>query len=600
MGAIIQARIANRTRPPVPLTTHLGFLLFLALSTTTTAFAQDVLPPPPNQAKADAIRSQSNIVLIRVVVRDSRGKAVTGLNKNDFEILDDKKRQAISYFSAESVSPAVPAVPAPGLETAASERTAPGQPRRFTALFFDDYHMEFGDLVQVREAARRYLKRSLNAGSEVAIVSASGKPLLDFTNDATEIDAALAQLHVDSRFKTGMCPKLPAFFAQKVADDVPPVAGQSQQFNRSEALDQERALRLAEQIASAQRCPVSQDAVAGGEDMQSRARNMVFENKLGVQETLIALGSLVQRMSGMPGQRTIATVSDGLFDRGLEYRMDEVVDRAMRTGVVINTLDSLGLWVGSAGGDAHQMRFQYTPEVQLAVNQMNDDSKQIESGPLLELAEATGGIFVQNTNDMGAGLDRVSELNAPSYLLGFSPRDLKRDGRFHTLQVKLTTSSRFTVEARRGYYAPQKPKAGRKARFERMEAVAFTQEDLDGFPLKLVMKAGKASSNGRTLDVAVDVGMAQATFLKDGGENVDEADVLVFVFKNGQYLESRQQTVKLRLSDQDLERLRRSGGEADVQFTLQPGDYLVRAVMADSNSEQLGTVSKDVTIPQTR
>jgi hypothetical protein len=41
-----------------------------------------------------------------------------------------------------------------------------------------------------------------------------------------------------------------------------------------------------------------------------------------------------------------------------------------------------------------------------------------------------------------------------SYLLGFSPQDLKYDGKFHHLQLKVKAAERLTVQARKGYYAP--------------------------------------------------------------------------------------------------------------------------------------------------
>ena len=324
---------------------------------------------------------------------------------------------------------------------------------------------------------------------------------------------------------------------------------------------------------------------------------MAYENKLSVQATLMALEGLVQRMAETRGQRTIAMISDGFFDGGLQYRMDDLVDRAMRANVVVNTLDARGVWVGSNGGNVREMEFRYSPSVQLLVNQITDESKTVESGPLGEVAEATGGVFIHNTNDMEDGLAQISELNVPSYLLGFSPGHVKPDGRFHRLQVKLTAAPHYTVEARRGYFAPQKSGADHNTTLERMEEAAFSEGNLDGFPLQLVTKIDSAGEGGSLLHVVVDVDMRQAQFLKQGGQNVDEAEVLVFVFKNGQYVESRRQSIKLRLSDKELEDLRRSGGEADVQFTLKPGDYVVRAVLGDSNSTQLGAASKNVTIP---
>lgn len=41
-----------------------------------------------------------------------------------------------------------------------------------------------------------------------------------------------------------------------------------------------------------------------------------------------------------------------------------------------------------------------------------------------------------------------------SYRIGFSPANLKPDGKFHDLKVKLTVPGSFDIQARRSYFAP--------------------------------------------------------------------------------------------------------------------------------------------------
>ena len=85
-------------------------------------------PVPPSQegrAKPDATKSSNapehsdnselvsqdspatfkvrvNLVLVRVVVRDNQGKVVTDLRREDFQLFDNRKPQAITFFSSES------------------------------------------------------------------------------------------------------------------------------------------------------------------------------------------------------------------------------------------------------------------------------------------------------------------------------------------------------------------------------------------------------------------------------------------------------------------------------------------------------------------
>ena len=56
---------------------------------------------------------------------------------------------------------------------------------------------------------------------------------------------------------------------------------------------------------------------------------------------------------------------------------------------------------------------------------------------MMEMTDATGGTFIHNTNGFEQGLARLANAPEYSYFLAFSPQDLKLDGRFHSMKVKL-------------------------------------------------------------------------------------------------------------------------------------------------------------------
>ena len=63
------------------------------------------------------LKVASNLVLVRVVVRDAQGNPVEGLQKEDFRIFDRGKEQTITQFEVESALATPPksaAVEAPG------------------------------------------------------------------------------------------------------------------------------------------------------------------------------------------------------------------------------------------------------------------------------------------------------------------------------------------------------------------------------------------------------------------------------------------------------------------------------------------------------
>jgi VWFA-related protein len=115
------------------------------------------------------------MVLVRVVVRDSGGKAIGTLNREDFEVFDNRKQQVISNFNlltvkhdavvtADSANPAAPAPAGPS----ASAST----PQRFLGLYFDDVNAATGDLIRGRDAAQKFVATSLQPSDRVGAFTA--------------------------------------------------------------------------------------------------------------------------------------------------------------------------------------------------------------------------------------------------------------------------------------------------------------------------------------------------------------------------------------------------------------------------------------------
>ncbi len=72
---------------------------------------------------------------------------------------------------------------------------------------------------------------------------------------------------------------------------------------------------------------------------------------------------------------------------------------------------------------------------------------------LMTLAENTDGFAVTNTNDLQAGVRRISADLSAFYLLGYYSTNSAMDGRFRRIEVKVA-QPKIDVTARRGYLAP--------------------------------------------------------------------------------------------------------------------------------------------------
>ncbi len=84
---------------------------------------------------------------------------------------------------------------------------------------------------------------------------------------------------------------------------------------------------------------------------------------------------------------------------------------------------------------------------------MHRKGAEAQADILAEIASGTGGQFIHNSNDLAGGFAKLATPPEATYLLGFSPQNLKLDGAFHALKVSVKPAG-FNVQARLGYSAP--------------------------------------------------------------------------------------------------------------------------------------------------
>src|SRR5262249_27584086 len=132
----------------------------------------------------------------------------------------------------------------------------------------------------------------------------------------------------------------------------------------------------------------------------------------------------------------------------------DLLDRAIRANVVVNTIDMRGLFTTIPGGTADQPGYHSTAAMNYMTRYDIDESKQADD-VLAELADGTGGTFFHNDNRLLEGLQELASRPEYLYVLGFSPGNLKYDGSYHSLKVSVKGPSHLTLQTRRGYWAPR-------------------------------------------------------------------------------------------------------------------------------------------------
>jgi hypothetical protein len=226
------------------------------------------------------------------------------------------------------------------------------------------------------------------------------------------------------------------------------------------------------------------------------------------------------------------------------------------------------------------------------------ESARVQTDGMKSLATDTGGIFFNNSNDLEDGFNKVAGVPEAFYLLAFSPQNLKLDGNFHPIQVKLVAQKGLVVQARRGYFAPRKPADPTVQEKEEIQEAVYSQDETHELPIDVHTQFFMKTESDARITVLTRIDLRQLHLRKEEDRNVDNLTFVTVVFdQDGHVITGQQKAVQLRLRDVNLDRYQQTGITMRSLFDVRPGTYLVRAIVRDSESGQISGLNRTVEIP---
>jgi VWFA-related protein len=550
---------------------------------------------PPQQGAAAAqppvpqltFRLETNYIEVDAVVTDAQGRFVRDLTRDDFEVREDDRTQTIDLFSLVDIPLERPDRPGFRATPVAPDVVTNYKPfeGRIYVLLLDANHVPATDTYLVKKAAHAFIDY-LGANDLAAVVLAqtgSRDDNQEFTNSRAALHAAVDK-----------------FIGEKV---------RSRTLNVQDAVNRNMGL---ERLGIDPRASRDPEAV---------------ERAAKARATLDSIMRLSNYMAGIRGRRKAVI----LFSEGLDFNLDDTVgprsqgalprnpaadntvteamhasaildgmqamfEAATRANVAIYSIDPRG----TASEQDTLIQATGMPETspvqigEFTAGAREELRRQI--GTLRTFSEVTGGLALVGTNDFAGGFRRIVQDNSAYYVLGYHPPEIKHDGKFHNISVRVKRPG-LEVRARRGYYALKEAPAA-AAPVEPTVALLNSPMPVGGLGLRLTASAVRASPATARVFTTIEVDGRQVTIEGRGGGFATKVDLAYAALDmSGNVKASGRKSLDLVIRQETRQSVSEHGLRLVTEFELAPGRYQLRLAAHEPMSGQSGSVFWDLEIP---
>jgi VWFA-related protein len=576
--------------------------------------------PPATAAEQEAPATtffetvEIEVATIEVFVSDRKGTPVTGLDRDDFELLIDGKPVEITNFYAETLGRPATAewlaeTSAPSeIDEIESGRRPPPQRLRIV-VFIDHTNLRAGNRKRALDLLREFLGRNAGPDAGVAVVSLTDRLWIhsDFLNDKHTI--------------------------ARIFDDVERIAYR-------DPTGRDERQRLLNQmsrghtggIASPNRVPNPLDpdtsapttAELWGTSIEASIRAYAANEYQQTRVSLEALKRFVGSLGGVSGRKALIYVSDGIVNRpgedlyvayrnaytgstrtpgmvqtdpnsdylrqvgqyDLSLEIQKVAEAANAAGVTVYAIDAEGdhaTEVRSAmldGGSA-------TSE---AVSAIEANARE----PLEYATEATGGRRIQASEKLLSDLALVSADFDSYYSLGFRPPQAA-PGANQAVQVRLRGAEAGGGRVVR-YRESRRTKDAEQRTSEAMLAAIYYNATAN--PLELGLTQGepvRRADGSLVVPVTIEIPVGKLALIPEDAVSSARLSIYITV-KNekGDAGRIQEMPFHLRIPADKVEEAKQHAAHHTLPVVLRPGDQQVAVGVRDEIASTLSTVRLEV------
>ena len=417
------------------------------------------------------LHTGTQVVALDVVVTDSGGHLVKGLQKSDFKVTEDGKPQSLRYFQefadkrpATAQAPLTKQLP----PNVFSNQSVPAEQGAVTLVLLDLLNTPQSDQAYAQNQLIKFLKnKPEDAKFALCVLGTSLQMAQGFTEDKTTLLGAASGRKMSNRVRP-----------VHGSDPLPPITMEGN--------------------GAATRFQPGLDAFASMLTLQASEERMADADQRMIV-TVDAFAQLARFLSGVPGRKNIVWLSGSfllgiypdsngenpfLGTRDYGENVKKVANLLGEAHVAVYPVDVKGLQTNPFFGAANDtsisplsMQPSYparlrgpggtidvrggrvpNPNLDLPVDVMRDQIDQFERtqidehATMKELAAHTGGQAFYNTNGIADAIRTAADQGSNYYALSYTPFNKKYDGSFRRVKVTLA-GKKYHLAYRAGYYA---------------------------------------------------------------------------------------------------------------------------------------------------
>jgi len=559
-------------------------LLFLAGLFASNGTAQKV---DSSDQSLPIFRSQTELVLVPVIVTDKKGNSVGGLKADDFKLMENGKQRKIASFDEITTTAALPdALPGPANEFTNQMDTSKNG--RITIILLDLLNTAFSEQVRVRRDSLKFVSEHLEPGEPIALMSLGPegiRVLHDFTTNPQELAEALKKVVPRRSVSENLSQEEPyPTMPMTLNRNVQMIIGTLQSF---------------ENVDSGEGDALEAKNLAGLPGMTQRIIPQAFRNQQEFQKrsafelTLRTMRVIADAFAGIPGRKSLIWASAGIPDLAVapnstqvfrsEYELYEATWAALSdANIAVYPLDLSTLTTERYTDPSHEypigpLRTMSTPVTNLE-----------------EFAKRTGGRLCIAKMDMENCFQTAARDASHYYQLAYYA-DPKGGEGWRKIAVQMLNHPDVAIQARNGYFYHRNEKTDPTRNVDIQIAMA---SPLNSNAVPMRLKWVDQVKNGDKTKVDFEVWLPAVATTIDRSQKNHVSFTILGLAKTitGKLEDSFEQEVNGDLPDNVVSEIQRQGISQTGSFSLPAGDYAVRFVVRDSLTGKVGSVTAPVKV----